>query len=342
MLERTAVIGAGGWGTALAVLLGLKEIPVNLWVRNDDVFQAIAKTRVNSLYLPGVELPGIVRPVQSLEEAVGKSGLVIMAVPSHAMRETAARIGEHLDPGAVIVSAAKGFEENSLLRMSTVLEETLPKKFRRRITVLSGPNHAEEVSRLLPAASVAASRSETIARTVSDALLTDRFRVYTNTDLIGVETGGALKNVIALGAGIADGLMLGDNARAALVTRGVVEITRLGVAMGGKARTFTGLSGLGDLFVTCSSTHSRNRAVGIKLGQGESLDHILSGMRTVAEGIKTTAAAKRLAEQYKVEMPITEEIYRVLFEKKPAAEALQALMTRRSKAELEEDIAFRG
>lgn len=342
MPERTAVIGAGGWGTALAALLGFKKIPVNLWVRNDEVFQAIVKTRVNSLYLPGVELPDSVKPVQNLEGAVGESGLVIMAVPSHAMRETAIRIGGYLDPKAVIVSAAKGFEESSLLRMSVVLEEALPKKFRRRIAVLSGPNHAEEISRQLPAASVAASRSEKIARAVSDALLTDRFRVYTNTDLIGVETGGALKNVIALGAGIADGLELGDNARAALVTRGVAEITRLGVAMGGRARTFTGLSGLGDLFVTCSSTHSRNRAVGVKLGQGESLGRILSGMRAVAEGVKTTAAAKRLAELYKVEMPITEEIHMVLFENKPAAEALQALMTRRSKAELEEDIAFRG
>jgi glycerol-3-phosphate dehydrogenase (NAD(P)+) len=334
-----AVIGAGGWGTALAVMLAGQGAQVSLWVRSAEVYKTIVLKRSNEPYLPDVKLPAGVRPTMSLDEALLGKPLVLLAVPSHGVRAVARSIRDGLASRAVVVCAAKGLEERTYLRMSQVLEQELPGLLHDRIAVISGPNHAEEVSRGVPSATVVASASAATARLVQGALFNPHFRVYTNPDLVGVEMGGALKNIIALGAGILEGLGLGDNTRAALITRGLVEIIRLGTAMGARARTFTGLSGLGDLFVTCASPHSRNRAVGLKLGQGAGLGAIQAGMKMVAEGIGTTRAAWELSRRMSVEMPITGEIYSVLYEGKPPRAALEALMLREPKAETEE-IAF--
>ena len=336
---RVAVIGAGGWGTALAISLAGKGTQVNLWVRNSALYKSIVLKRGNETYLPGVKLPPAVRPTLELAEALQEREMVILAVPSHGVRDTARAMRGLLPPQSILVCAAKGLEENSYLRMSQVLEQELGPSFAPRLAVISGPNHAEEVSRGIPTATVAASTSGDTARLVQEALTSPSFRVYTNPDLIGVEMGGALKNIIALGAGIIEGLGLGDNTKAALVTRGLVEMTRLGTALGARARTFTGLSGLGALYVTCSSVHSRNRYVGLQIGQGKILGEILAGMKMVAEGVHTTRAAWALSRQTGVEMPITGEIYRVLFEGKSPRAAIEELMQRSTKPEMEE-IAF--
>jgi glycerol-3-phosphate dehydrogenase (NAD(P)+) len=333
------IIGAGGWGTALSAALAGQGRAVTLWVRSADTYKTIILKRTNETYLPGVKLPPEVRPTLNLAEALQGKKLVLLTIPSHGVRSMAVALRGLLHPGAAVVCAAKGLEENTLLRMSEVLEQELPQPFHNRIAVISGPNHAEEVSRGIPTATVVASLNRETALQVQEALTLPSLRVYTNSDLIGVELGGALKNIIALGAGIVDGLGLGDNTKAALVTRGLVEMARLGAALGARPRTFTGLSGLGDLYVTCSSAHSRNRAVGLKLGQGKILGEILSGMKMVAEGVVTTRAARTLARNLGVEMPITGEIYQVLFEGKTPRAAVESLMQRESKAEIE-DIAF--
>jgi glycerol-3-phosphate dehydrogenase (NAD(P)+) len=336
---EAAVVGAGGWGTALAVLLADKGCRVSFWMRSQDVYRKIILKRVNEDYLPGVRLGETIRPTVELEEALRGKELVIFAVPSHGLRAVAAAAAPYLPPRAVIVNAAKGLEDPRRLRLSQVLLEELPETLHGRIAVISGPNHAEEVSRGLPSATVAASMVAETARQVQEMLMTPYFRVYTNPDLVGVELGGALKNVIAIGAGIVEGLGLGDNSKAALVTRGLAEMIRLGRAMGAQARTFSGLSGLGDLYATCSSLHSRNRAVGYKLGQGMRFGEIAAGMRTVAEGVNTTRAAAELSRKIGVEMPITAEIYRILFEGKLPRKAVEELMLREKKAE-DEEIAF--
>ncbi|HOA35792.1 MAG TPA: NAD(P)H-dependent glycerol-3-phosphate dehydrogenase [Bacillota bacterium] len=336
---EAAVVGAGGWGTALAVLLADKGCRVSFWMRSQDVYRKIILKRVNEDYLPGVRLGETIRPTVELEEALRGKELVIFAVPSHGLRAVAAAAAPYLPPRAVIVNAAKGLEDPRRLRLSQVLREELPETLHGRIAVISGPNHAEEVSRGLPSATVAASMVAETARQVQEMLMTPYFRVYTNPDLVGVELGGALKNVIAIGAGIVEGLGLGDNSKAALVTRGLAEMIRLGRAMGAQARTFSGLSGLGDLYATCSSLHSRNRAVGYKLGQGMRFGEIAAGMRTVAEGVNTTRAAAELSRKIGVEMPITAEIYRILFEGKLPRKAVEELMLREKKAE-DEEIAF--
>ena len=336
---EAAVVGAGGWGTALAVLLADKGCRVSFWMRSQDVYRKIILKRVNEDYLPGVRLGETIRPTVELEEALRGKELVIFAVPSHGLRAVAAAAAPYLPPRAVIVNAAKGLEDPRRLRLSQVLREELPETLHGRIAVISGPNHAEEVSRGLPSATVAASMVAETARQVQEMLMTPYFRVYTNPDLVGVELGGALKNVIAIGAGIVEGLGLGDNSKAAMVTRGLAEMIRLGRAMGAQARTFSGLSGLGDLYATCSSLHSRNRAVGYKLGQGMRFGEIAAGMRTVAEGVNTTRAAAELSRKIGVEMPITAEIYRILFEGKLPRKAVEELMLREKKAE-DEEIAF--
>ncbi|MEW5784765.1 MAG: NAD(P)H-dependent glycerol-3-phosphate dehydrogenase [Bacillota bacterium] len=336
---QVAVVGAGGWGTALAAALAGEGATVNLWVRNSELYKTIVLKRINETYLPGVKLPPEVRPTLNLSEALQGKELVLMTVPSHGVRSAAVAIRGYLSQKAIIVCAAKGLEENTYLRMSQVLEQEWGEHFRARIAVLSGPNHAEEVSRGIPTATVVAATNRETALLVQEAITTPFLRVYTNPDPIGVEIGGALKNIIALGAGIVEGLGLGDNTKAALVTRGLVEMTRLGTAMGARARTFAGLSGLGDLYVTCSSVHSRNRAVGLQLGQGKLLGEILANMKMVAEGVTTTRAAWALSKRVGVDMPITGEIYRVLFEGKNPRAAVEALMRRESKAETE-DIAF--
>lgn len=336
---QIAIIGAGGWGTALAAKLAGQGRPVILWVRSTETYKTIILKRINETYLPGVKLPPEVRPTLNVSEALQGKKLLLLTVPSHGVRSMAVALRGLLHPGSTVVCAAKGLEENTLLRMSQVLQQELPQPFHKSIAVISGPNHAEEVSRGTPTATVVASLNRETALQVQEALTLPSFRVYTNSDLAGVELGGALKNIIALGAGIVDGLGLGDNTKAALVTRGLVEMARLGTALGARARTFTGLSGLGDLYVTCSSEHSRNRSVGMQLGKGKTLGEILSGMKMVAEGVATTRAARTLARNLGVEMPIAGEIYQVLFEGKTPRAAVDTLMQRESKAEIE-DIAF--
>ncbi len=332
---KAAIIGAGGWGTALATLLAVKGYEVHLWVRNVDLYKAMILKRVNEIYLPGVKLPDPIRPTLDLAEALSDKGLVVLAVPSHGVRQISAKIADLIPDRALIVNVAKGLEDGTYLRLSQVLEQELPERYHSRLAILSGPNHAEEISRGLPSLTVAASANPNTARQAQEAMMVPYFRIYTSSDLVGVELGGALKNVIALGAGILDGLELGDNVKAALVTRGLAEITRLGVRLGSRPSTFSGLSGVGDLFVTCCSRHSRNRLVGCKLGQGIPLDQIREEMASVAEGILTTRAAYQLSRQMEVEMPITETIYRVIYHGKSPREAVGELMQRDPKTEIE-------
>jgi len=333
------VIGAGGWGTSLAKLLADKSFNVSLWMRREELRQKILQTRENSDYLPGVFLPEAIELTCKLKDAVQGKDFIVLAVPSHVVGDMVAKIKPFLRREAVIVNAAKGLAEGSLKRLSQVITEKLEPDLTCKIAVLSGPNHAEEVSRLIPTATVVASSDAEVAEKVQDIFMTSYFRVYTNSDLIGVELGGALKNVIALGAGVCDGLNYGDNTKAALLTRGLVEISRLGLALGARRGTFSGLTGLGDLFVTCNSPHSRNRYVGMMLGKGYSLEEITSNMKMVAEGIKTTRAAYELSLKYGVKMPITKEVYGILFQNRTPREAVVNLMQRQKTYEME-DIAF--
>jgi len=332
---KIAVIGAGGWGTALAALLGGNGHQVALWARRRATAEQLAATRHNRRYLPGVTLPDGVVCTADLAAAAGDAGIVIIAAPSHAVRAIAAGLAPHLTAGAVVVSAAKGLEIGTLKRMSEVIAEEIP-AVAGRIVALSGPNHAEEVGAGQPTATVVASVSRQAAETVQDALMAPFFRVYTNPDIIGVELGGALKNIIALGAGIGDGLGFGDNAKAALMTRGLAEITRLGVAMQARPLTFAGLAGIGDLIVTCTSRHSRNRRAGLALAAGRTVGEIEAETGMVVEGIRSTLAARELSRRLDVEMPITEEIYRVLYEGASPREAVVRLMGRGRTHELEE------
>ncbi len=327
------VVGAGSWGTALAKLMGEKGYQVALWVRRAELMQTIRDTGQNSDYLPEAQLPGNIVPTCDLEEAVRGKELVVLAVPSHAVREAASRLRGCLEEQTIVVNTSKGLEEGSLKRPTEVITEALQSNA-PRVAVLSGPNHAEEVCRCMPAATVIASNDKEAAERAQDIFMTEYFRVYTNPDVIGVELGGSLKNIIAIGAGICDGLNFGDNSKAALLTRGLVEITRLGVAMGARSNTFSGLTGVGDLFVTCTSKHSRNRYVGLMLGEGKKLDEITSKMKMVAEGIKTTSAAYRLAQLHGVEMPITAEMYNIIFRGVPPQESVKNLMRREKNEEL--------
>ncbi len=333
------VIGAGSWGTSLAILLGDKGFNVTLWVRREELLQKMVQAHENSDYLPGVFLPEGIKLTNRLENAVQGKELIVLAVPSHVVGDIVAKIKAFMRRETVIVNAAKGLAEGSLKRLSEVIMEELLPDIPCKVAVLSGPNHAEEVSRFIPTATVVASNNGAVAEKVQDIFMTPYFRVYTNPDITGVELGGALKNVIALGAGVCDGLNYGDNTKAALLTRGLVEITRLGLALGARRGTFSGLTGLGDLFVTCNSPHSRNRYVGMMLGKGYPLGEITSAMKMVAEGIKTTRAAYELSHKCGVEMPITKEVYEVLFQGKKPQEAAMNLMRRQKTYEIEE-IAF--
>ncbi len=333
------LIGAGSWGTALAILLSSKGFRVAFWIRRRNLLEKMSSTRENSDYLPGVSLPESIKLTNDLEEAVRGKDLLVMAVPSHAIEDLLKKISGYIEEGTIIVNAAKGLAEGSLKRLSQVIAEGLPNNLSCKIAVLSGPNHAEEVCRFIPAATVVAAEEENVAKAVQDIFMTSFFRVYTNTDIIGVELGGALKNVIAIGAGACEGMNYGDNTKAALMTRGIVEITRLGLALGAKRGTFSGLTGIGDLFVTCTSPHSRNRYVGMMLGKGKSTKEIISSMKMVAEGIKTTKAAYLLAQKLGVEMPITDEVYRVLYLGVKPQDAVESLMNRDKVQEIEE-VAF--
>ena len=327
---HVAVIGDGGWGTALAMLLARKGVPVRQWSREPDYAAEMERTRANPRYLPGVTLPPGIRVTGDGAEALAGASLVISAVPTQFVRPAWKPLARHLAKVAAICSVSKGIEIRTLETPTAILAEATGK---RPLAVLSGPSHAEEVSRGLPCAVVTASRSPTLARTVQALFSTDRFRVYRVSDVTGVEFAGAAKNVVAVAAGICDGLGLGDNTKAALITRGAVEMARLGKALGARQATFHGLAGIGDLIVTCASRHGRNRAVGERIGRGETLEAILASVPTVAEGVPTAKALVGLSRRVGVEMPIGEEVYRVLFEGKDPKRAVSDLMLRAPKAE---------
>ncbi|HEY8875500.1 MAG TPA: NAD(P)H-dependent glycerol-3-phosphate dehydrogenase [Desulfosporosinus sp.] len=329
-MPNVAVYGAGSWGSALAVVLANAGHQVALIGRHADEMELMREHRENARYLPGVVLPSGVLPTTDLARL--NADLVVLSVPSHNVREAARRVKDYIKSGCIVINTAKGMEEESHLRLSEVLTSELPQN---RIAVLSGPSHAEEVGRNMPTTVVVASDVET-AITVQDLMMTPEFRVYTNPDIIGVELGGALKNVIALCTGIADGLGFGDNTKAALMTRGLAEIARLGVALGGHPLTFTGLSGVGDLIVTCTSPHSRNRRAGVALGQGKPLETVLKEVGMVVEGVRAARIAYQLSLEKHISMPITEQAYKVLFEGADPKVAVMDLMTRGKRHELEE------
>jgi glycerol-3-phosphate dehydrogenase (NAD(P)+) len=332
---RLAVVGAGAWGTALAVQAARAGFAPRLWVFEPELLEILRKSSENAWFLPGVPLPEPVEPLGDLRRAVEDAETVVIAVPSHVFRGVARAMAPHLAPGARVLSAAKGIEEDRLARMSEILAEVLSPAHARRVAVLSGPTFAHEVGLGRPTAAVLASADGTLARSLQAALATPTFRLYTQSDVTGVELGGALKNVMAIATGIADGLDLGQNARAALLTRGLAEITRLGVALGARARTFAGLAGLGDLILTCTGELSRNRRLGLALARGESLADWQAGTRSVAEGARTARAALALAGRAGVVTPVIAEVSAVLFERKAPREALLTLLSRTARPEEE-------
>jgi len=329
-VKKVAVIGSGSWGTALAVMLQKHGHDVVIWSRRQDAVKQMEKERENKEYLPGVLLPEGLSFTAEREKAVKDAEIIILSVPSKAVRQTAIDFSPYLNSNQVLVNVAKGLEENSLKRLSQVIQECAPQC---QVCVLSGPSHAEEVAREIPTTCLIASENAETAKMVQEEFMNPRFRLYTNTDMVGVEMGAALKNVMALAAGISDGLGFGDNTKAAIMTRGIAEMSRLGIEMGGKLETFAGLSGIGDLIVTCTSMHSRNRRAGILLGKGKSLAETLAEIKMVVEGVNTVQAAYTLAKEHNVEMPITNAIYEVLFQGKNAEQAVLDLMSRHGKAE---------
>ncbi len=334
MSERIAVIGAGSWATALVYLLGNKGMPVKIWARNASVVQEINEAKRNSVYLPGVVLPGNVVATGSIGEALRGATVVIYAVPSHAFRQVLGKSLKHLPREALVVNTAKGLEENTVKRLSEVFSDVVGTERAAYYNLLSGPSHAEEVGKDMPTAVAISGGNPEYMSFLQDVFMTSNFRVYTNSDLIGVELAGALKNIIALGTGIADGLGFGDNTKAALMTRGLAEITRLGIIMGADPLTFAGLAGVGDLIVTCTSPHSRNRRAGIEIGKGSTLGEAVKKVKMVVEGVRTTRVAKQLSEAKRVEMPITTQMYEVLFSGLSAKKAVYNLMTREKNVEV--------
>ncbi len=327
-MMNIGVIGAGSWGTTLADLLAKKGFPVTLWVYETDLAERMTKTRINDLYLDGFTLSPNLAFTNELSEAVVDRQLLLLVSPSQVMRQVLKQLQPHLDETCLLVSAAKGIENNSLQLMSEVLEEVLGAEVKNRCAFLSGPSFAKEVAEEQPTAVTVAADDLGVAYRVQELFSTDYFRVYTNQDVVGVEIGGALKNVIALAAGVSDGLGFNHNARAALITRGLVEIGRLGMANGAIESTFAGLAGMGDLVLTCTGDLSRNRSVGMELGLGRKLDEILNQMHMVAEGVKTTLSAYQLANKLGVKMPITEQMYQILYEDKDPKLAVADLMRR--------------
>jgi len=332
-LEKIAVIGAGSWGTTLADLLAKKGHRVTLWAYEPELVQEMRDNRENNLFLPGIELSPALNFTNDLAEAYAGCSMVLCVVPSQLVRRVMQNSLPFLPADTVMVSASKGIELDTLATVSEIYREILPAELYARFAALSGPSFAREVAQEMPTAVTAASASEEVARRVQQAFTTSFFRVYRNDDVVGVELGGAIKNVIAIAAGISDGLGFGCNTRAALITRGLAEMTRLGLAMGAQAATFAGLAGMGDLVLTCTGDLSRNRSVGIQIGQGRQLSQILGEMRMVAEGVKTTESAFKLARKMGVEMPIIEQMYLMLYQDKPARAAVLELMGRNLKAE---------
>lgn len=332
---KIGVIGAGSWGTALANLLGCKGYPLDLWVFESDICRQIEKNRENKVFLPGITLSANVHPSNDLLEVAAGKDLLLVVVPSHVMRETTRRLENIVGPETMVVSASKGIENKTHLTMSGVIRETLKRLDEDHLAVISGPSFAKEVARKAPTVVTAASRHLPTAERVQHVFATPYFRVYSNQDVIGVELGGAVKNVIAIAAGVIDGLGLGLNTRAALITRGLVEIQRLGERLGADQRTLAGIAGVGDLILTCTGDLSRNHTVGKKIGEGLKLEEILSEMRMVAEGVKTAKSVYNLSRKVGVEMPICHEMYHILYEDASPQEAVFRLMTRDLKQELD-------
>ena len=329
---KVTVVGAGSWGTAVASLAGASH-DVRLWARRPAVAESINETGENPDYLVGHRLTAGVTATSDLTEAIAHGELLVWAVPSHGYRAVLEQAAEHIDSATPIISLSKGIEEGSLMRMTEVTSDVLVDHDTNRIGVLTGPNLASEIAAGQPAASVIALPDKAVARELQHVFMGPAFRVYTNTDLIGAESAGALKNVMAIAAGMASGLSFGDNTLATLITRALAELTRLGVALGGQPRTFAGLAGTGDLIATCVSSRSRNHRVGFGLGQGKALDEIIAEMNMVAEGVKSTRGILAIGEREGVEMPIAEQVGRVLYEGARPAEAVANLMTRRARSE---------
>lgn len=328
-MSKLAVIGAGSWGTALALLLNQNGNEVTLWSHREDEAEKIRKSRRISK-LSEIVIPQEITVTSDLELAVSDKELLVVVVPSNCVRETAQNMSAFVKSGTVIVSASKGIEESTLKTMTDILEELIPQA---QAAVLSGPSHAEEVAKGLPTTCVIGAKCEETARYLQKLFMSPVFRVYISSDMLGIELGGALKNVIALAAGIADGMGYGDNAKAAIITRGIVEIARLGMKMGGKLETFSGLTGIGDLIVTCASMHSRNRRAGILLGQGYTMEAAMKEVDMVVEGVYSAKSAIKLSRKYTVELPIIEQVNEILFEGRDPKEAVAKLMLRDSKLE---------
>jgi glycerol-3-phosphate dehydrogenase (NAD(P)+) len=334
---EVGVIGAGAWGTALANVLAEKGYHVALWAFESDVCSDILAARENKIFLPGIVLSENIKPSNDLDEVASGKDMIVLVMPSHVFRSVAINLVHHPDEKTLIVSASKGIENKTHLTMTGILEQLLPPRLHNQIAALSGPSFAKEVSRKIPTAVTVAARSSITSTAIQTAFAAKYFRVYTSLDVLGVELGGAVKNVMAIAAGISDGLGLGYNTRAALITRGITEIQRLGIRMGAHSKTFMGLAGIGDLVLTCTGNLSRNWNVGYKLGQGLKLNDILSGTRTVAEGVKTTKSVYNLAQKVGVEMPIAEQVYRILYDGTNPKEALRVLMSRDLRQEYDED-----
>ncbi len=332
-LQPIAVVGAGSWGTALTLLLSRKGFPVRLWIYEPELIWIIKEKHENSYYLPGYRIPEIVTPSHSFEETLQDVSMIFWVTPSHTIRQTLLQALPFISPGSIFIGASKGIENDTLLRVSQIVEHVVPQNVSLRYLTLSGPTFATEVANGQPTTAVVAGKDEQAARIVQSTLNTNSFRVYINQDHIGVELGGALKNIIAIAAGITKGIGLGSNSRAALITRGLWEMTRLGKAAGADPMTFLGLAGIGDLVLTCDGTESRNFKTGYRIGQGESVEEIQQSMRMVAEGVKTTKSVRELAKKLSVEMPITEQVYQVLYHRKSPHDAVRELMTRSLKSE---------
>lgn len=335
-MKKVSVIGAGSWGTAIAFVLADNGHDCLLWARRQEQVDEINNDHTNKAYLKDIVLPSNLRATTDLKEAVEHSDVIVIGVPSKGIRSICADMAQYIDTPKLIAHISKGIEPDTHKRISEMIEEELTPENIQDLVVLSGPSHAEEVVHRHPTTVTAACKDEASAKIIQDLFMNQYFRVYTNDDVIGVEIGAALKNVIALGAGISDGLGYGDNAKAALITRGLTEISRLGIQMGAKPLTFSGLTGLGDLIVTCTSVHSRNWRAGNMLGKGQSLEEVTQNMGMVIEGVRTTKAAYQLAQKYNVSMPITEALYQVLCEDVAPKEAVDQLMTRMKKQEVDD------
>lgn len=330
-MAKIGIIGAGSWGIALSVLLHNNGHEVAIWSALSDEIELLKREHEQKDKLPGVKLAEDMVFTTEICEAINEKDILVLAVPSSFTRKTAHTMKEYVSEGQIVVNVAKGIEEATLLTLSQVIEEELPQA---DVAVLSGPSHAEEVGRGIPTTIVVGAKSRVTAEFIQNVFMSDVFRVYTSHDVLGIELGAALKNVVALAAGIADGLGYGDNTKAALITRGIAEISRLGIAMGGKFETFCGLSGIGDLIVTCASMHSRNRRAGILIGQGKTMEEAMAEVKMVVEGVYSAKAAMGLAKKYDVELPIIEQVNEVLFHGKPAAAAVKDLMIRDKKLEI--------